>query len=173
MARLLVTPNLYKKATLVPSFLIPILHSPLLSIFSSNCQRQRQRSVARPTWYLVVGALQEGRVDAAEGLEALDGHTRGEGHGVLLCDAHVERALRKTPSKEVHAGATFHEREKERENRPPTKQREIRNKSSKRQSLPQRGCWCEKKKSLTRVYSHFFKKARRGKIRGTIVQEAD
>ena len=42
---------------------------------------------------LVVGALQEGRIDHRERLHALDGEPAGEGHRVLLGDAHVEGAL--------------------------------------------------------------------------------
>lgn len=53
--------------------------------------------------HLVVAALHEGRVDAAEGLEALDGHARRKRHGVLLRDAHVEGALGEALAKDVHA----------------------------------------------------------------------
>ena len=60
---------------------------------------------------LVVGALQEGRVDRAERLEALGGEARGEGHGVLLGDADVEDAVGKglaeacrAPVPERHGG---------------------------------------------------------------------
>ena len=42
---------------------------------------------------LVVGALEEGRVDRAERLEALGGEAGGEGDGVLLGDADVEDAV--------------------------------------------------------------------------------
>ena len=43
---------------------------------------------------LVVGALQEGRIDRAERLQALGGQAGGEGHGVLLGDADVEACAR-------------------------------------------------------------------------------
>jgi hypothetical protein len=42
---------------------------------------------------LVVGALEEGRVDRAERPHALRGEAGGEGHRVLLGDADVEAAL--------------------------------------------------------------------------------
>ena len=44
---------------------------------------------------LVVGALQEGRIDRAERLEALGGEARGEGDCVLLGDADIEGAIGK------------------------------------------------------------------------------
>mmetsp|Transcript_6704 Transcript_6704/g.21448 ORF Transcript_6704/g.21448 Transcript_6704/m.21448 type:complete len:310 (+) Transcript_6704:1127-2056(+) len=59
---------------------------------------------------LVVGALQEGRVDGAEGLDALDGEAGGEGDGVLLGDTHVERPLREALAELVHACAAWHRR---------------------------------------------------------------
>ena len=40
---------------------------------------------------LIVGALQEGRVDRAERLHPLGRHAGGEGHGVLFGDADVEQ----------------------------------------------------------------------------------
>ena len=46
---------------------------------------------------LVVGALQEGRIDRGERLEALRRQARGEGHAMLLGDADVEGALREAP----------------------------------------------------------------------------
>mmetsp|Transcript_796 Transcript_796/g.1630 ORF Transcript_796/g.1630 Transcript_796/m.1630 type:complete len:216 (+) Transcript_796:943-1590(+) len=58
--------------------------------------------------HLVVSALHERRVDAAEGLQALARHSRGEGHGVLLGDSNVERALGESPSKDVHSGTAGH-----------------------------------------------------------------
>ena len=45
---------------------------------------------------LVVGALQEGRIDRAERLYAFGRQARGEGHRVLLGDADVEGALRES-----------------------------------------------------------------------------
>ena len=42
---------------------------------------------------LVVAALQEGRVDRRERLDAVGREARGEGHRVLLGDADVEEAL--------------------------------------------------------------------------------
>ena len=43
--------------------------------------------------HLVVAALQERRIDRAERLAALPRQARGEGHRMLLGDAHVERRL--------------------------------------------------------------------------------
>ena len=43
---------------------------------------------------LVIGALQKGRIDGAEGPEALAGEPGGKGHPVLLGDADIEGALR-------------------------------------------------------------------------------
>jgi hypothetical protein len=45
--------------------------------------------------HLVVGSLQEGRVDGGKRLEALGGQTSGEGHGVLLGDADIEASFGK------------------------------------------------------------------------------
>eukprot|EP00968_Pinguiococcus_pyrenoidosus_P010154 scaffold803_cov310-Pinguiococcus_pyrenoidosus.AAC.67 len=59
---------------------------------------------------LVVSPLQEGAVDAAERLQALAGHARREGHGVLLGDADVVGALREAPSEDVHSRAAGHGR---------------------------------------------------------------
>src|SRR3546814_8398821 len=55
-----------------------------------------------------VGALQEGRVDRSERLEALAGQPGAEGHRMLLGDADVEGALRKALSELVEAGAGRH-----------------------------------------------------------------
>ena len=52
---------------------------------------------------LVVGALQEGRIDGAERLVALRRHAGGEGHRVLLGDADVEGAGGKFLAEEVDA----------------------------------------------------------------------
>ena len=43
--------------------------------------------------HLIVGALQEGRIDRAEGPHALRGEAGGEGHRMLLGDADVEHAV--------------------------------------------------------------------------------
>ena len=58
--------------------------------------------------HLIVTALHEGGVDAAEGLEALAGHTGREGDGVLLGNANVEGALGEAAAEDVHAGAAGH-----------------------------------------------------------------
>jgi hypothetical protein len=57
---------------------------------------------------LVVGALQEGRIDRAERLVALGREAGGEGHRVLLGDADVEGALRERLAEDVEAGARRH-----------------------------------------------------------------
>ena len=48
---------------------------------------------------LVVGALQEGRIDRHHRLGAFAGHARGQGHRVLFGDGGVEIALRDIPAK--------------------------------------------------------------------------
>ena len=54
---------------------------------------------------LVVGALQEGRIDRRERLVAFGRKSGGEGHAVLLGDADVEGALRERLAEDVDAGA--------------------------------------------------------------------
>ena len=52
---------------------------------------------------LVVGALQEGRVDRGKRLVAFGGKPGREGHGVLLGDADVEGAIRKRLGEDIDA----------------------------------------------------------------------
>ena len=59
---------------------------------------------------LVVGALQEGRVDRHHGLQALAGEARGEGEGVLFGDPHVVVAVGVFLGEADHAGAFAHGR---------------------------------------------------------------
>ena len=59
---------------------------------------------------LVIGALQEGRVDRRERLHALGGEAGGEGHRVLLGDADIEAALREFLAEQVEPGARRHRR---------------------------------------------------------------
>ena len=59
---------------------------------------------------LIVGALQEGRVDGGERLEAFGREPRGERHAVLLGDADIESALGKFLLELVDAGARRHRR---------------------------------------------------------------
>ena len=59
---------------------------------------------------LVVGALQEGRVDRRERLHALGGEAGGKGHRVLLGDADIEGALREFVAEQVEPGARRHRR---------------------------------------------------------------
>ena len=54
---------------------------------------------------LVVGALQEGRIDRGERLVAFGGQTGGERHRVLLGDADIEGALGERLAENVDAGA--------------------------------------------------------------------
>ena len=60
--------------------------------------------------HLVVGALQEGRIDRAERAHALGGQPGGESHRVLLGDADVEGALGMPLGELVEAGAAGHRR---------------------------------------------------------------
>ena len=59
---------------------------------------------------LIVGALQEGRIDRDEGLQTLGRKPGGEGHRVLLGDADIEGALREGLGEDVDAGARRHRR---------------------------------------------------------------
>ena len=59
---------------------------------------------------LVVGALQEGRVDRDHRLDAFAGHAGGEGERVLFGDAHIEVAFRVFLGETHHAGALAHRR---------------------------------------------------------------
>src|SRR5262249_58303749 len=58
--------------------------------------------------YLIVGALQKGRVDRGKRLETFGRKPCGEGHAVLLGDADVEAAIRKLLAKEIKPGARRH-----------------------------------------------------------------
>ena len=57
---------------------------------------------------LVVGALQEGRIDGGERLEAFGREAGGEGHPVLLGDADVEAAVGKFLCEQIEPGARRH-----------------------------------------------------------------
>ena len=57
---------------------------------------------------LVIGALEEGRIDGAERLHAFGRQPGREGHGMLLRDADVVGAFRKGLLEEVDAGAGRH-----------------------------------------------------------------
>ena len=59
---------------------------------------------------LVVGALQEGRIDCHHGLQALAGQARGKGHGVLFGNAHVEVTIGEAALELDHARALAHGR---------------------------------------------------------------
>src|SRR5207302_821535 len=59
---------------------------------------------------LVVGALQEGRVDRGEWLEALGGQTSGKGYAVLLGNADVKGALGERLGENIDPGAGRHRR---------------------------------------------------------------
>ena len=58
--------------------------------------------------HLVVGPLQEGGIDRAERLHARGRQPRGEGHRMLLGDAHVEHPVGKTLAEDVEPGAVGH-----------------------------------------------------------------
>ena len=57
---------------------------------------------------LVVGALQEGAVDRHHGAQALTGHARRHGHGVLFGDTDIEILLRQGLLEQVQARAGGH-----------------------------------------------------------------
>ncbi len=59
---------------------------------------------------LIVGALQERRIDGGERLQALGRQTGGERDGVLLGDADIEGALGELLAEEIEAGAVGHGR---------------------------------------------------------------
>ena len=59
---------------------------------------------------LIVGALQEGRIDRAERPHALRGEAGGEGHRMLLGDADVEGAIGEGLGELVEPGARRHRR---------------------------------------------------------------
>ena len=59
---------------------------------------------------LVIGALQEGRIDRGERLVAFGRETGGESHRVLLGDADVEGAFGKDLAEDVDAGTRGHRR---------------------------------------------------------------
>ena len=59
---------------------------------------------------LVVGALQEGRVDGDDRLQAFAGEAGGEGDGMLLGDADIEIAIRECLGEAHQAGAFAHGR---------------------------------------------------------------
>ena len=59
---------------------------------------------------LIIGALQESRVDRAERLVALGREAGGEGHGMLLGDADIEGALRESLAEHIEPGAGRHGR---------------------------------------------------------------
>ncbi len=58
--------------------------------------------------HLIVGALEERRIDCGNGLHALAGQARRKGHGVLLGDADVVEALGKLALKTVEPGSGRH-----------------------------------------------------------------
>ena len=57
---------------------------------------------------LVIGALQEGRINGREGPHALARQSGGKGHRVLLGNSYVEASLREFLGKFVEAGARWH-----------------------------------------------------------------
>ena len=60
--------------------------------------------------HLVVGALQEGRIDRGERLEAFGGKPAAERHRVLLGDADIEAAVGKFLVEQIKPGARRHRR---------------------------------------------------------------
>ena len=57
---------------------------------------------------LIVGALQEGRIDGAKGFKAFGRHARRESHGMLFGNADIEGARREAIAEFVEAGARRH-----------------------------------------------------------------
>ena len=57
---------------------------------------------------LVIGALQEGGIDADHRQNSLTGQTGCKGHSVLLGHAHIKEALRVGVGKELQTGAVLH-----------------------------------------------------------------
>ena len=60
--------------------------------------------------HLIVGPLHESRIDSCHRFDALSGQACGEGHRMLLGDAHVKEAFRKSLGKVVSARAFRHGR---------------------------------------------------------------
>jgi hypothetical protein len=73
-------------------------------------EAHRQRLDRDVVHHLVVGALQEGRIDRAERLHALGRQAGGEGHRVLLGDADIEAAVGEFLAEQVEPGARRHRR---------------------------------------------------------------
>ena len=73
-------------------------------------EAHRKRLDRHIVHHLVIGSLQEGRVDGAEGPEALAGKPGGKGHRVLLGNADVEGAAGKFLGEEIEARAGRHRR---------------------------------------------------------------
>ncbi len=71
-------------------------------------ETHRKRLDCHVVHHLVVGALQEGRIDHGERTEALRGQTRRKGHSVLFGDAHIETAFGKARGEEVETRAGGH-----------------------------------------------------------------
>src|SRR5215471_20955493 len=58
--------------------------------------------------HLVIGALQEGRIDDGEWLETFGRKTARKCHGMLLGDADIECAVRKYLAKQIKPSARWH-----------------------------------------------------------------
>ena len=65
----------------------------------------RQRLDGDVVHHLVVGALQESRIDRGEGFEAFDGKPAAEGHRVLLGNADIEAAVGEFLREQIEPGA--------------------------------------------------------------------
>ena len=71
-------------------------------------EAHRQRLEGNVMHHLIIAALQEGRINRAEGLEAFRRQPRREGHRVLFGDADIEKALRIGLGEKVEAGSRGH-----------------------------------------------------------------
>src|SRR5262252_3384902 len=60
--------------------------------------------------HLIIGALQEGRVNRGKGLETFRGESSGKGDGVLLGNTDIKTAFRKALSEEIEARSRRHRR---------------------------------------------------------------
>ena len=73
-------------------------------------EQHRQFLVHHVMHHLVVGPLQEGRIDGNHRLQAVTGHARGNGDTVLLGDGHVKIPLRVLLLEAHQAGPLAHGR---------------------------------------------------------------
>ena len=90
----------------------PVVRHPVFTHQSGpvDAEGDGQFLYSHVVYHLVECALQEGGVDAAEGLQPLFGQSGGEGDGMLFGDAHIERPLGKALHHETRRAACGHGR---------------------------------------------------------------